>query len=225
MRRVAAVLATVAAVLAALAGIGPADAQQPPPVRPAPAPAPPPHGPDGPAHPGYYRPPLVAPVIDPFRPPAEPWLPGNRGIEYETVPGSPVHAIGPGVVLFAGSVAGQLHVTVLHPDGIRSSYSFLAAVTVAVGDRVAGGQQVGVTGATFHLGARRGSTYIDPASLFGTPVGEASVFLVPLGPQPRPRPGPTTTGVATRLAAASVAVLGGSGAAVEAVTLGARGGG
>jgi murein DD-endopeptidase MepM/ murein hydrolase activator NlpD len=219
-----AALATVAAVLAALAGIDPADGQQPPPARPAPAPVPP-RGPDRPVHPGVYRPPLVAPVIDPFRPPAEPWLPGNRGIEYETVPGSPVHAIGPGLVLFAGSVAGQLHVTVLHPDGIRSSYSFLAAISVAVGDRVVGGQQVGVTGATFHLGARRGSTYIDPASLFGTPVGEASVFLVPLGPGHRVRSGPASAGPAARLAAASVVALHEAGAGAGAVTLGARGGG
>ncbi len=129
-----------------------------------------------------YQPPLDAPIIDPFRPPDQPWLPGNRGLEYETVPGTVVGAIGPGLVVFAGPVAGQLYVTVLHPDGIRSSYSYLAAVHVAVGDRVVVGQSVGVSGAIFHLGARIGETYIDPASLFGTLVGSASTFLVPLGP-------------------------------------------
>jgi len=129
-----------------------------------------------------YRPPVDAPVVDPFRPPDEPWLAGNRGLEYETAPGTPVRAIGPGLVVFAGPVARQLFVTVLHGDGIRSSYSYLASIGVAVGDRVRGGQVVGITGtANLHLGARVGSTYIDPASLFGTPVGKASVFLVPLG--------------------------------------------
>lgn len=129
-----------------------------------------------------YRPPVDATVVDPFRPPAEPWLAGNRGLEYDTAPGTPVRAIGHGLVVFAGPVAGHLYVTVLHGDGIRSSYSYLASISVSDGDRVRGGQVVGFTGTVnFHLGARIGSTYIDPASLFGTPVGQASVFLVPLG--------------------------------------------
>ena len=138
--------------------------------------------------PPRYRPPLDAPVVDPFRPPAEPWLAGNRGLEYETIPGTPVGSVGPGLVVFAGPVAGQLYVTVLHPDGIRSSYSYLAAVSVAVGDRVRTGDVVGTTGAVFHLGARVGDDYIDPAALFGTVVGKASVFLVPSGPGPVPGP-------------------------------------
>src|SRR4051812_10589266 len=37
-----------------------------------------------------YRPPVVAAVADPFRPPPQPWLAGNRGIEYATVPGTVV---------------------------------------------------------------------------------------------------------------------------------------
>lgn len=160
------------------------------------------------AGPPRYRPPLDAPVVDPFRPPAEPWLAGNRGLEYQTVPGTPVGAIGPGLVVFAGPVAGQLHVTVLHPDGIRSSYSYLASIAVAVGDRVRTGDVVGTTAERFHLGARIGDTYIDPASLFGRLVGRASVYLVPAqrgtagavppGPdRPRGRstPGPLAAGV------------------------------
>src|SRR2546426_469687 len=39
-----------------------------------------------------YRPPVEAPVTDPFRPPLTPYGPGNRGIEYATVPGASVHA-------------------------------------------------------------------------------------------------------------------------------------
>jgi murein DD-endopeptidase MepM/ murein hydrolase activator NlpD len=152
-----------------------------------------PAGADGSGGPPRYRPPLDAPVVDPFRPPAQPWLAGNRGLEYQTVPGTPVGAIGPGLVVFAGPVAGQLHVTVLHPDGIRSSYAFLASVSVAVGDRVRTGDVVGTTGSSFHLGARVGATYIDPATLFGRVVGRASVFLVPAegvpGRSPR-APGP-----------------------------------
>lgn len=133
----------------------------------------------------FYRPPVDAPVVDPFRPPPEPWLPGNRGIEYATVPGTPVRAIGPGAVVFAGAVAGSLYVTILHPDGLRSSYSFLAAVRVRVGQRVRGGAVVGVAGDRFHVGVRRRRTYLDPASLWGTPVRGGRVLLVPLDGGPR----------------------------------------
>lgn len=131
--------------------------------------------------PWTYRPPVDAPVVDPFRPPPRPWAPGNRGLEYGSVPGTPVGAIGPGVVTFAGPVAGTLHVTVLHPDGLRSSYSFVAAVRVAVDQRVAAGEVVAVAGEGLHLGVRRGDTYLDPASLWGRRVGPGRVVLVPDG--------------------------------------------
>ncbi len=129
--------------------------------------------------PPRYQPPVSAPISDEFRPPAEPWLAGNRGLEYDTTPGTAVTAIGPGLVVFAGSVADGLYVTVLHPDGIRSSYSFLAVISVSRGDRVRAGTVVGVAGDLFHLGARQGGNYIDPAALFGTVVGSAEVYLVP----------------------------------------------
>lgn len=132
-----------------------------------------------------YAPPVDAPVADPFRPPPEPWMAGNRGIEYATAPGTPVRAIGPGAVVFAGAVAGSLHVTILHPDGLRSSYSFLAAIRVRVGQRLRGGALVGVAGERFHVGVRRGRTYLDPASLWGTPVRGGRVLLVPLDGGPR----------------------------------------
>ena len=68
-----------------------------------------------------YSPPVVAPVIDPFRAPTGPYGPGNRGLEYATRAGAPVTAIGAGRVAFAGQVAGRLVVSVEHPDGLRSS--------------------------------------------------------------------------------------------------------
>ena len=118
-------------------------------------------------------------MVDPFRPPPEPWLAGNRGLEYATAPGTLVRAIGPGRVAFAGPVAGRLVVTVNHPDGLRSSYTWLAAINVAEGDRVDGGDPIGVAGTGLHLGVRRGDTYIDPAGLWGTVVGGGRVVLVP----------------------------------------------
>lgn len=126
-----------------------------------------------------YAPPVEAPIVDPFRPPATPYGPGNRGIEFATAPGTAVRAAGAGTVSFAGSVAGSLHVTVAHPDGIRTSYSFLADITVRRGEAVDQGTVVGHTGSRFHVGARRGDIYIDPASLWGRQ-GWPRVALVPL---------------------------------------------
>ena len=186
---VGAVLAMVAVELSAGAGprvVAPAGAA---PVSVA-------SGPPGDPH--IYRPPLDAVITDPFRGPPQPWAPGNRGLEYATAAGQSVGAIGPGVVVFAGPVAGALYVTVRHPDGLRSSYSYLAAIGVSVGDSVTTGQVVGVAGSMMHLGVRDGDTYIDPASLFGTSVGGGSVYLVPAGggsaAPGRPRGGPMQTG-------------------------------
>lgn len=181
--------------------------------------------------PEVYRPPVDAVVLDPFRPPAEPWLAGNRGLEYDTSPGTPVYAIGSGLVVFAGQVAGQLYVTVLHGDGIRSSYSYLGSVGVSLGDRVRGGQMLGATSdVPFHLGARIGPTYIDPASLFGSRVGAASVFLVPTGgggPQrtaPGGRPPVQSGGGAVEGAGAAATVAAGRlAAAIDELTVVASG--
>lgn len=115
-----------------------------------------------------YRPPVPAPVTDPFRPPASFAGPGNRGLTFATSAGDVVSAAADGVVTFAGSIGAHAYVTVQHRDGIRTSYAFLAEVAVGVGDRVQQGAAVGVAGEEpFHLGARVGDTYLDPALLFG----------------------------------------------------------
>jgi len=123
-----------------------------------------------------YRQPVTAPVLDGFRPPPGPFGAGNRGIEYETDPGTAVGAIGDGRVVFAGSVAGTRHVTVHHRDGLRSSYSYLATIEVSVGDPVGPGQSVGTSTARLHLGVRAGDAYLDPALLFD----HGGVRLVPI---------------------------------------------
>lgn len=113
-----------------------------------------------------YRPPVDAPVSDPFRAPPGPYGPGNRGLEYATIPNSSARAVGPGVVAFAGPVAGRLVVSVEHPDGLRSALTGLAAVRVTVGEVVRTGDPLGLTGSVLHVGVRRGRTYLDPARLF-----------------------------------------------------------
>ena len=124
-----------------------------------------------------YRPPVDAPVVDPFRPADPNWTAGNRGLEYATTPGTAVAASAAGEVVFAGPVGDGLHVVVLHDDGLRTSYSFLQLVAVKRGQKVTQGQTVGTAQARFHFGARAGDAYLDPALLFGG--GPPQVHLVP----------------------------------------------
>jgi Peptidase family M23/Alpha/beta hydrolase of unknown function (DUF900) len=113
-----------------------------------------------------YVPPVDAPIVDHFRPPSVRWGPGNRGIDYQVAPGTAVRASAAGVVTFAGQVGGDLHVVVLHADGLRTSSSFLASITVHRGQRVDQGQVLGTSGDTVHFGVRSGDTYLDPELLF-----------------------------------------------------------
>ena len=113
-----------------------------------------------------YSPPVSAPIADPFRPPAGPYGAGNRGIEYDTEPGDPVRASADGIVVFAGPVAGTLHVTLRHADGVRTSYSFLGAVDVVLGQRVAAGDASGspASGCTSGLGRATPTSTLPPCS-------------------------------------------------------------
>ena len=141
-----------------------------------------------------YRPPVDAPVVDGFRLPNGAYGAGNRGLEYDTVPGQAVRAIGDGLVVFAGPVANIGYVTVLHPDGLRSSYGYLTERLVTTGDRVVGGQPVGTAGERLHLGVRSGGTYLDPAALFTT----TGVHLVPVESRSPHASGYGTASSATR---------------------------
>ncbi len=127
-----------------------------------------------------YRPPVDGPVVDGYRPPASPYAPGNRGLDYATVPGQAVAAAADGEVVYAGRIGPSGHVVVLHADGIRTSYSFLDSVGVARGDRVTGGQAVGTAGPVLHFGARAGEDYIDPALLLASGPPEVNLVPVPL---------------------------------------------
>ncbi|MEY2423611.1 MAG: hypothetical protein QOI95_3678 [Acidimicrobiaceae bacterium] len=125
----------------------------------------------------FYSPPVDAPVSDPFRPPATPYGPGNRGIEYATPAGTTVVAAADGTVTFAGVVAGRRWVTVHHDDGVRTTYGPLADVSVSAGERIPRGDVVGTTAGALMFTARIGDAYIDPESLFGA--GPPRVHLVP----------------------------------------------
>ncbi len=140
-----------------------------------------------------YRWPLAPPpaVLRRFVVGPERWSPGHRGVDLAAAAGDQVLAAGPGVVTFAGMVAGRGVVAVLHSDGIRTTYEPVTA-SVSAGDVVAGGAPLGpltsgqhCTGSCLHWGALRGDTYLDPLSLLAPP--EPPVLL-PLGTA-----GPATT--------------------------------
>ena len=125
-----------------------------------------------------FRPPVEASVADPFRPPTDPYGPGNRGVEYDTESGNVVRAAAAGTVAFAGAVAGSLYVTVDHGGGVVSSYSYLRRISVRAGAEVARGQVIAIASERLHFGVRVNGEYVDPAGFIG--VRRVRVRLVPL---------------------------------------------
>lgn len=124
-------------------------------------------------------------VVQRFDPPVEDWGAGHRGVDLASAPGQTLVSPGPGVVTFAGQVAGRGVVVVTHPDGLRSSLEPVVAsvplgTAVAAGRPVAiveGGGIVGEVGASHcapdtcvHWGVRRGERYLDPLTLLDRPV-------------------------------------------------------
>jgi murein DD-endopeptidase MepM/ murein hydrolase activator NlpD len=143
---------------------------------------------------GGWSPPVDGPVVRSFERPSGRFGPGHRGVDYAVPSGTPVRAAGAGRVVFAGPVAGGLHVVVGHPGGLRTGYSFLSRISVNSGEAIARGAIVGLSGGTgpahepgvFHFSLREGTGYVDPMRLVATaPV----VRLAPVdGPAPRACP-------------------------------------
>lgn len=126
--------------------------------------------------------PVTGPVVREFDPPETRFGPGHLGVDFAAAPKTPVRAAGGGVVVFAGRVGTALHVVIRHAGDIRTSYSFLASISVVTGQSVVRGAVVGTSGGTgpghgagvVHFGVRIGAGYIDPMRLF-TPVDLAAV--------------------------------------------------
>lgn len=141
---------------------------------------------ENPRHAAPLRGPLV--VLDPFRRPDRPWLPGHRGVDLLAPAGTQVLASGAGIVLWAGELAGRGVVSVLHGDGRRTTYEPVVA-EVGIGDVVGAGTVLGRIGtgvshcagfpSCLHWGLiTSADDYLDPLSLVG-PVGRPR--LLPLG--------------------------------------------
>jgi hypothetical protein len=133
-----------------------------------------------------WRPPIAGPVLRGFAPPARAFGPEHLGVDYRAAPGAAVHAAGPGVVAFAGVVAGAVHVVIAHGGNLRTSYSFLASASLHRGQRVDLGTVLGQAGGSgenhsgvVHFGLRVGDTYVDPLILFRPPDLAKVVHLAP----------------------------------------------
>ena len=97
----------------------------------------------------------------------------HQGVDYGAPEGTPVWAVGDGVVTKAGwSGDCGLSVSVRHRNDLETLYCHLSSITVAAGTRVAQKQVVGrvgktglATGAHLHYAVRRGGSYVNPMHL------------------------------------------------------------
>ncbi len=138
-------------------------------------------------------------LLAPFDAPAGPFAPGHRGADLAAVVDQPVLAAGPGVVAFAGQVAGRGVVSVQHPDGHRTTYEPVAPSAPA-GRGVDVGEVLGSVTAgpghclprtCLHWGLLLDGRYLDPLSL----VSGDEVRLLPVWSplrEPWPVPGPAS---------------------------------
>jgi murein DD-endopeptidase MepM/ murein hydrolase activator NlpD len=128
-------------------------------------------------------------VLRPFEPPATPYGPGHRGVDLAAPAGTTVRASGPGIVSFAGVLAGRGVVAVIHGE-LRTTYEPLT-VLVQVGQPVAAGTPLGLLDAghagcqptvCLHWGLIRGQTYLSPLTLL-LPTPPRLLPLRPASPQ------------------------------------------
>lgn len=132
--------------------------------------------------------PVEGRVVDWFRRPACPRCEGNRGLEFETLPGTAVGAPVGGEVTFAGSVGGVDYVVIASGEvaGLNVVLGGFAARDALAGDRVAPGARLGRAGSWLFVGTRvgprRDGRYLDPAPLLG--LGRRFARLVAPGSVP-----------------------------------------
>lgn len=136
----------------------------------------------------------------------------HSGVDLAADTGADVRSPADGIVTFAGAVPADGGgtcgaVTVELADGLRVSLLPLAEVFVSAGDRVSAADAVGTLAAAgddssgashLHLGARRGSAYVDPTGFLPAaeaetpePTGETVTDIA----EPAAPPAPAASGV------------------------------
>lgn len=115
--------------------------------------------------------PVDGTVLRDFAPPEKRWQAGHRGVDLSARPGQEVRASSAGVVHFSGSIAGMTSVSIMHADGIRTTYQPITT-ELRKGDHVAAGDVIGHLSPNpkhpepgLHWGALRGQDYLNPLDL------------------------------------------------------------
>jgi len=126
---------------------------------------------------GGFLPPVNAPVSDVFG--TRRTFNGavesvHKGVDYAVPAGTPVFAVNSGTVILAHPLFFEGNCVVLdHGQGLLTLYLHLSEIGVREGDRIAKGQQIGMSGATgratgahLHVAVRWQGMYLNPATLF-----------------------------------------------------------
>jgi murein DD-endopeptidase MepM/ murein hydrolase activator NlpD len=130
----------------------------------------------------------------------------HNGVDYAAPTGTPVRAVGDGVVDFAGWQNGYGNVVVLkHGSDRTTTYAHLSATRVAKGERVDQGDTIGNVGATgwatgphLHFEVKIGGALADPLQIAQSSVDAA----VTLSPAAKAQLGRTTESARSQLAVA-----------------------
>jgi murein DD-endopeptidase MepM/ murein hydrolase activator NlpD len=123
-----------------------------------------------------------------FHPTQQKWR-QHQGVDYGAPIGTPVHAVGDGVVDFAGRQNGYGNVVQIQHDHERSTlYAHLSRIDVRKGESVQQGQTVGAVGMTgwstgphLHFEFRVNGVYQDPLTV------AKAANIVPLDASSKPR--------------------------------------
>jgi murein DD-endopeptidase MepM/ murein hydrolase activator NlpD len=95
----------------------------------------------------------------------------HRGIDFRAPIGTPIHASNSGVVRLAQNLFYSGNIIIVdHGKGIFTNYAHLSKIQVVVGQQIARGQQIGLSGASgrvsgphLHWGVRVSGVYVDPS--------------------------------------------------------------
>jgi len=116
--------------------------------------------------------PAPHPIVRSFVAPQSAYGPGHRGIDISAAEGSTVTTPADGVVFFAGIVVDRPVLSIMHGDGLVSSYEPVES-DLAAGTTVSRGEQVGrlLTGhcapVCLHFGVRLYGQYVSPLNFLG----------------------------------------------------------